>query len=318
MTDGRGEFAELSSRRAKLPATAPEKCMIQRRLGLCAAVLGVALTPASALAWGDEGHQITGLIAYAHLTTKTRTRVDAILASDPDTLTAPDFPSRATWADKYRNSHRETAEWHFVDLEIDKPDLQAACFNFPALAPGQAASSGPAKDCVVDKVEQFAAELRSPATPAAEQRLALKFLIHFVGDLHQPLHASDHEDRGGNCIDIASIAGVRSSNLHAYWDTGVVQGMGGSPAEIAATLERGVTSMQIKGWSRGDAKTWAKETFLLAQSLTYQLPSRPTCAAHGAVTLSDAYRASARQAATTQLQKAGIRIAYVLNQTLGR
>jgi hypothetical protein len=292
--------------------------MIQRRLGLCAIILSVALAPVSAFAWGNEGHEITALIAYDHLTAKTKMQVDALLASDTDTLTPPDFSSRATWADQYRNSHRETAAWHFVDLEIDGPDLKSACFGFPALAPGQAASAGPANDCVVDKIQEFEDELGSAATPPTEQLLALKFLIHFIGDVHQPLHASDHHDRGGNCIDISPIEGARSNNLHAFWDTGVLQALGASPVDVAMRLEREITPSQVQIWSAGDAKAWALESFAVARAVAYQLPSEPTCQARGMVTLSAAYRTSARLAAITQLERAGIRMAYVLNRTLGQ
>src|SRR6516165_2848343 len=82
-------------------------------------------------AWGDLGHKATALIAYRHLSPKARSALDTLLASDTDPLTAPDFASRATWADKYRNDHRETAAWHFIDIEIDHPDIAAACFGFP-------------------------------------------------------------------------------------------------------------------------------------------------------------------------------------------
>ena len=70
--------------------------------------------------------------------------------------------------------------------------------------------------------------------PQAERILALKFLIHFVGDLHQPLHASDHKDRGGNCVGLSPSPDGRDTSLHAYWDTGVVETLGGSAQAIAA------------------------------------------------------------------------------------
>ena len=88
-----------------------------------------------AFAWGDAGHEVTALIAYRHLTPTARAKVDALLASDTDTLTAMDFASRATWADKYRSAHKETSEWHFVDIALGHPNLDEACFSFPALAP---------------------------------------------------------------------------------------------------------------------------------------------------------------------------------------
>ena len=274
------------------------------------------LTAGPAFAWGDEGHEITGLIAYAHLTPAVRAKVDALLASDPDTLTAADFASRTTWADKYRNDHRETANWHFVDVELDHPDLKSGCFALTALGPGQLASQGPANDCIVDKIDEFSAELRKPATPPAERRLALKFLIHFVGDLHQPLHASDHNDKGGNCIGLAPSNDYRSTNLHAYWDTGVIQQLGGSPVDIATRLDREITPAEFQAWSAGDAKTWEMESFTLAKTVAYNLPSKLTCDEHGMVSLSPAYETAARRAAILQLEKAGVRIAYVLNKAL--
>ena len=101
----------------------------------CFALAAAALAIAGpAAAWGDLGHEVTALIAYRHLTPVSKAKVNALLASDADTLTAPDFASRATWADKYRNGHRETAAWHFVDIEIDHPDLASASLrpNSPA------------------------------------------------------------------------------------------------------------------------------------------------------------------------------------------
>jgi hypothetical protein len=107
------------------------------------------------------------------------------------------------WADKYRDSDRDTTRnryeatwrWHFVDIELGQQDLGPACFGHPALPPGVPASKGPPRACVVDKINQFAAELGDPATGASEQLLALQFLLHFVGDLHQPLHAADDHRR---------------------------------------------------------------------------------------------------------------------------
>jgi hypothetical protein len=281
---------------------------------VCATVVFGIAGPAAA--WGDLGHEVTALIAYRHLTPAARARLDALLASDTDTLTAPDFASRATWADKYRNSHRETAGWHFVDIETDHPDLVAACFGFPQLAPSQPASQGPSQDCVVNKINQFSAELRNPATSAQERRLALKFLIHFVGDLHQPLHAADHQDRGGNCIGLAPPEdGER--NLHAYWDTGTVEALGSSAQAIAAKLNKQISARDVRDWSKGDETVWAQESFEAGRAVSYQLPSRPTCAAPGSVALTDAYKAQASKTAAVQLEKAGVRLAAVLNRALG-
>jgi hypothetical protein len=187
--------------------------------------LAVAISlPAPCLAWGAEGHAVVAAIARSRLTPATRAKVDAILAQDTDTLTAPDMLARSTWADAWRGAgHRETAEWHFVDVELDHPDLDAACYGHPASA--VPASAGPAKDCIIDKVAEFATELGAANTTPAERVLALKYVLHFVGDMHQPLHAADNHDRGGNCVRVA-LGGQRTVNLHSYWDTVVVGELG--------------------------------------------------------------------------------------------
>jgi S1/P1 Nuclease len=273
------------------------------------------LASAHVEAWGDLGHRVTALIAYRHLTPKARIALDALLRSDGDTLTAQDFASRATWADKYRSAHRETAAWHFVDLEIDHPDLASACFGFPARDVALA-SAGPAEDCVVNKIDEFIAELRSAATAPAERLLALKFLIHFIGDVHQPLHAADHGDRGGNCIGLASAHG-RASNLHGFWDVDVVEALGHSPEQIADKLDARLAAADNARWAQGTAKSWAMESFELARRDAYALPSLPTCLHRGFVALSPEYEARAQKSAATQLLKAALRIATVLNEALG-
>jgi hypothetical protein len=241
--------------------------------------------------------------------------LDTLLASDSDSLTSPDFAGRATWADKYRSSHRETAAWHFVDIEIDAPNLENACFGFPALPAGQAASAGPAQDCVVNKIEEFAIELKNPATPPAERLLALKFLIHFICDLHQPLHAADHHDRGGNCIGLSPPQGAQT-NLHAYWDVTVVQALGSSAAQIADRLDASLTADEIKAFRQGTPRSLAMDTFEVGRRDAYALSFTPTCQNSGSVSLPPAYRSEAEKDAVTQLLKAAVRLSAVLNQAL--
>jgi hypothetical protein len=263
------------------------------------------LAGSPAVAWGDLGHKVTALIAYRHLTPAARAALDALLAADLDTLTPPDFASRATWADRYRTAHRETAPWHYINIEIDHPDLQSACYGLEA-----------AQDCIVNKIDQFAAELGNPATPPAERLLALKFLIHFVGDVHQPLHAADHDDRGGNCIGVLTQTNAAPLNLHAYWDVEAVEALGTSAQQIADRLDAPFTE-EMKNWTSTTPGNWAMESFEIARRDAYNLPSRPTCRAHGVVALSPEYQAAAQKDAAAQLQKAAIRMAGLLNRALG-
>src|SRR4029077_9893052 len=157
-----------------------------------------------------------------------------LLAGDRSRL-APgtDIESEATWADKYRDSDRDstrvrfnaTRNWHFVDLEIDDPNLNTACFGQPPLPARQLASAGPAADCIVDKLKEFVAELGNARTSKKERLLALQFVLHFVGDLHQPLHASDGHDEGGN-LKIVTGPGLSEGNLHTAWDVAFVLKLG--------------------------------------------------------------------------------------------
>jgi len=230
--------------------------------------------PAPALAWGSEGHQVVALIARQYLKPEARRRVDAILATDQDTLTAPDMAARATWADAWRRDHKDTENWHFADIELDDGDLAKACPDSP---PSDApASSGPATECIVTKLEQFTRELTAPGTSPQERLLALEFVLHFVGDLHQPLHASDNHDRGGNCVALA-LGGPRTVNLHGYWDTLVVGEIDPDAQALAKQLGKRITQQEMAAWSSGTPEDWARESFGIAKQVVYTVQSQPSC-----------------------------------------
>jgi hypothetical protein len=264
--------------------------------------------PRAALAWGDEGHQVVGLIAQAFLETDVRKKVLALLAAGTDNLTAHDVASAATWADKFRDSNSggsrtKTRQWHFADIETSGPNLAQACFNFPKLPAGTLASHGPADDCVVDKIQEFAAELSVSAIDLEEQIVALKFLLHFVGDLHQPLHDSDDNDRGGNAKRV-SAASLKAGNLHHYWDTEFVDQLGSDAKNIASDLIGHITSQQEEQWKGGTVSDWAMESFQVAKKDAYgQLPEPNS---RGSFRLSDDYVTTATNVVAAQLSKAGV------------
>ena len=289
-----------------------------------AAMLLLALTcatPGAAFAWGDEGHEIVGLIAEHYLDPVARQQVETLLAGDKSGLVLTDIAHEATWADKYRDSDRngaklrygQTNQWHYVDIELDGPDQDAACNHRPALPQGTPASAGSPDDCIVDKIEQFAAELADPATPVDERRMALEFVLHFVGDLHQPLHAADDHDKGGN-TKMVSAAGAKPGRLHSYWDTEFVQRLGGGDQAVAATLIARITPEQITQWSSGGPRDWAQESYQIARTEVYgKLPQT----SGGSYALDTAYTDNATQVAAVQLSKAGVRLAGILNWALG-
>lgn len=289
--------------------------MVLKRHMTWVAIIGTLGFPTAALAWGGEGHEIVAALARGYLTPQVREKVDQMLATDQDTLTAHDMLSESNWADRYRSDHKETGEWHYVDIELDHPDLKEACFGFPVA--DSVASQGAAHDCVVNKVSEFTRELASPATPAGERLLALKFLLHFVGDMHQPLHDVDNHDKGGNCV-LLSLGGPRQVNLHSYWDTVVVQGLGDDSRAVAETLAHRITSENKADWEKGDPASWALEGFRVAQSVVYTIGSKPGCASDPTpIGLPPGYDTTAREVAAVQLEKAGVRLAAILNRALG-
>jgi hypothetical protein len=284
-------------------------------------MVSICFASAPAFAWGDEGHEVIGLIADHYLEPAVRARVQSILAGDTTQLTTQDVAHEATWADKYRDSDRngmkvrynQTRNWHFVDLELEGADLNAACFGRPQLAPGTDASLGPADDCVIDKIEEFTAELKKPTTGEDERRFALEFLLHFVGDLHQPLHASDDHDQGGN-RKFATAPGIRSNTLHHDWDTEFVARLGGNETEIAQRLIAQITPAERSRWSAGAPADWAMESYSVAKSHTYGLLPAPKPANH--YQLSAGYVSDATTVTAEQLSKAGVRLALLLNRAL--
>lgn len=285
--------------------------------------LSCVTTPA--FAWGDEGHEVVALIAKHYLDPAVVTKVNTLLASDATKLTSgTNIDSEATWADHYRAkntaNYNQTHNWHFVDLEIaGPPDLKAACFGAPPLN-GATAFNGPPNDCVVDKIEEFAAELKDPATSQQERLYALQFILHFVGDLHQPLHSSDDHDKGGNDKKVQAVpalaksAGKSTGELHGFWDTQFVALQGRTAATIANKLIRKITVTKRRQWSSGTANAWAIETYAVAKVNTYG--PLPTPTAKGVYTLPASYVKNAKGVVADQLSKAGVRLAFVLNDAL--
>src|SRR5262249_22811029 len=119
------------------------------------------LAPSSSWAWGDEGHKIVALIAARYLRENDPSalpRIEALLQRDADAMTPPDIASRATWADRYRETHSATGNWHFIDINtadpVSHPDLDTPCKR-PHPQTNVPASQGPADNCVVDKITAF-------------------------------------------------------------------------------------------------------------------------------------------------------------------
>jgi hypothetical protein len=298
------------------------KDMAMKIIAIALVLPTLAVLPQPALAWGDDGHKTVALIARQCLTKSAKNAADGMLAADTDNLTPHDFASAATWADKYRDEnnrhdhYQETQNWHFTDIEIDGPDLKTACFGRQPLPSNTLASNGSPQACAVDKVEQFGTELANPATDAEERVMALKFVMHFVGDLHQPLHSSDNHDFGGNKVKV-TVTGFKHTakdELHGFWDTQFVDGIATPPTTLAKQLLSEITPTQAADWAQGKPEDWAMEAFTLGKDDAY---GNPPLSKDSPQKISAAYVTQAAKDVRLQLSRAGIRLAFFLNQKLG-
>ena len=243
-----------------------------------------------ATAWGPEGHEIVATIAQQRLGATAKSRIAAIINTTPETL---DLASIANWADKVRPVRPETAPWHFVDIPLKRTTFD------------------PATDCADDNcvIAQIKLDVDALTNQTGNQLDALRFLVHFLGDIHQPLHCADNNDRGGNNVHIKFHD--TSLNLHKLWDSGLLDQLEDQD-QLIADLIRTTTSSQESDWSSGTPTDWALESHALAIKPAYSLVPK----VHGGSlpVISEDYENTADPIVQTQLQKAGVRLAMVLNQ----
>jgi len=260
-----------------------------RRLALLVAALAASAPPS--FGWGEEGHRLVVRIAETLMTPNARAQVQATL------MPGEMLEDLGSWADQVRPSRPETFNWHFIDIPLDSTglDMQRDC---------------PKGDCIIAKIADFRTGwLDSAATPAA-RREALLFLVHFVGDLHQPLHCENNNDKGGNEVPVSFLGA--STNLHALWDTGLLRAMPGED-RLFQTLSQAITSEEVSSWSSGTVDEWAGESFQAAKSTVYGL--LPSVEKGQTVKLGEWYEQMAEPVLEQQLEKAAVRLAAILNGT---
>ena len=281
------------------------------------AVFGVRAN-SPAWAWGNQGHEIISIIAADNLSPAARDHVAKILGTPSDVNSLEKAMAAASIRPdtEFREEDRSTAPWHFIDI-----CLQDRRSDLPARCPGGA--------CVTAKIDEYAKRLKEGDCDKWGGDGDLAFLIHFVGDVHQPLHAATDADRGGNCIAVESHPHAR--NLHAAWDTAVVYRLedsvdSGSPTTTAHKLEQIYAAQKgADSWKPGEAEDIAWESNQLARSEIYKalnIPIEPcqpdvdscTNAPRGSLDLDNAYMSKAAHTiAGQQLAKAGFRLASLLN-----
>jgi S1/P1 Nuclease len=279
-------------------------------------LLGVLACANPSWAWFAEGHKIVAIIAADDLALTARSHAAQILNVPADAGSVETAMAAASIRPdtEFRDQDRSTAQWHFIDicLQDSEGDIPARC---------------PQGNCVTAKIDEYAFRLRDGNYDKWGMAGDLAFLIHFVGDIHQPLHTTTNADRGGRCQQV-NVAPAEE-NLHFAWDDAVVvvleKQLGTSDPEATAHKLEALypATVDPATWKPGESEQIAWESHQLAETDVYPglgIPERP-CSLHSCdpgtsvpVTLSPAYIERGAQIAGSQLAKAGHRLAALLNQ----
>lgn len=237
-----------------------------------------------AYGWGEKGHRIVAILADTHLTAQAREEVGKLL---PAGTTLADA---AVWPDREGRQITEFDRLHHVSIpdDVEGYDQERDC---------------KARNCMVEALDWFTSIITDVKVPINVRLIALRYVAHLVGDMHQPLHAGRQEDRNGTDITV-SYRG-QTNNLHLFWDINVVEMAEGNPEELAEKLDESITQKQRAKWQSGEPKTWTDESFRLSRSNAYTLGE--------SMELSDEYVATALTIVRRRLAQAGVRLGWLLN-----
>jgi hypothetical protein len=261
----------------------------RRSLGVAAILLFAALWTPPVWSWGPTGHRVTARFAEERLTPRALAAVRGLLERGTQ------IEDAATWADEQREV-RGSEPWHYVNIPITSARYSR----------GFCPSSG----CVVSKIEEFSRVLRDPRAGLQQKRQSLKFLLHFIADLHQPLHVGDNGNRGGNLLQVLFFD--RGSNLHSVWDSKIMERHTGNKQVWLWNMTFMANPRMVTEWSKGTPEDWANESLAVAKT-AYRLPGKQVLIRPGAKLGNEYYR-FALPVVQRQLAKAGVRLAYMLNE----
>jgi hypothetical protein len=205
----------------------------------------------------------------------------------------------STYADEHKREIKGSAPWHYVNVPISEDKYDAKFWG--------------EKGCVVEKIKEFRDVLKDTNRPLDERRMALRFIIHLVGDIHQPLHVGDNNDRGGNAVQVRFFN--KGSNLHKVWDTDMIERVSHDEDDWLEMLKEQDTPENRKNYMKGEPEDWATES-LLAAKKAYQVPGEDRMVKRGEK-LGAAYVDANLPVVRQRLYQAGIRLAMVLNAVLG-
>ncbi len=283
----------------------------------------LALLPTPALAWGDYAHRLTASIAWSQLSPAARREVRALLRAAPalntPTCRLASIEDASVWPDCVRAVHYDrfgfSSPWHYQNISVCAAfDINAKCDN---------------GDCVTAQIPRQQAILADRSRPAHERLQALSFLVHFVGDMHQPLHLGDKADLGGNQVRAAfGFKSPERMNLHRIWDSDLAErALTEPPAITPASITLAQRALHRAGAADTPARVagWAREAWDIARSTVYpELRDTPdSCpvpaakrAALPRASVTPAYVEAATPAVRLQVARAGSRIALLVGEAL--
>jgi len=264
---------------------------------IAAAIAAAALFPSPALAWGKTGHRVVAAIADPQLSGLAKAHIREILGG------AESLDEAANWPDEMRSApdvfwQKTATPWHYVTLN------------------GITYDHAPPEGDALQALAHFRSVLRDPGSSLADQQLALRFIVHLVGDLHQPLHVGKCCDRGGNDVKVKWFG--KDTNLHAVWDSALVDDEQLSFTELAAKLERHTSDQDVIDWWDINPRDWISESAQIRDTL-YPPPAKPDPkkklkkGEKPVPELSYAYVYKFTPVMERRLKQAGVRLAAYLN-----
>ncbi len=249
--------------------------------------------------WGGNGHRIVGAIAASYLTEQARATVTDLLGDET-------LATASTWADEIKSD--ESYNWayrlHFINLPrgVEKVDLARDCVG---------------GDCVVAAINKYSAIMADSGAEREDRIEALKFLVHFIGDIHQPLHVSYADNLGGNTVKVSWFGKTADTgpfgdfewNLHGAWDFGFISQRTGSDwVALALRIRADINDLQLINWSSTrDPEEWANESYYITRQIYDQLPKDKV--------LGQGFYEQHIATVETRLASAGVRLAALLNRS---
>ena len=241
------------------------------------------------ISWGVTGHRTIGRIAANHLSPQATAAVRELLGNET-------LAEASTWADEVRNQpdYKHTGSWHYINLPLglSEPDFEKTV-------------KGMTQENVYSALLQQEQVLGSTASSKGQKIEALKFIVHFIGDLHQPMHVSREEDKGGNTIQV-NYAGA-GTNLHALWDSKLLDHLGLDDQQLASTRDH-AGAAQVAAWQSDPLIKWIWESYEISSKLYAEVD------AMNGRSIDDTYYQAHIQIVEQRIEMAGVRLAGVLNR----